>query len=60
MLVNIKIKYVMKESDANNPEYNLFPEGSVLVIGGNGGIGETICTSFADQQVPVIFTFHQN
>ena len=50
----------MKKLDANNAEYNLFPEGSALVIGGNGGIGEAICTSFADQQVPVIFTFHQN
>ncbi|MBT87374.1 MAG: hypothetical protein CMD55_01715, partial [Gammaproteobacteria bacterium] len=50
----------MKKSDTNNAEYNLFPEGSVLVIGGNGGIGEAICTSFADHQVPVIFTFHRN
>ena len=50
----------MKKSGINKAEYNLFSEGSVLVIGGNGGIGETICTSFADHQVPVIFTFHRN
>ena len=38
----------------------MFPEGSVIVIGGSGGIGSAICKTFASNNVPVIFTYHAN
>tara|TARA_B110000438_G_scaffold67214_1_gene67609 strand:- start:920 stop:1696 length:777 start_codon:yes stop_codon:yes gene_type:complete len=38
----------------------LFPEGSVIVIGGSGGIGSVICKTFASHGVPVIFTYYGN
>ena len=37
-----------------------FPEGKALVIGGSGGIGESICENFAANKVPIIFTYHNN
>ena len=37
-----------------------FPEGKALIIGGSGGIGESVCENFAANQVPVIFTYHNN
>ena len=38
----------------------LFPEGSAVVIGGSGGIGSSICKTFAAHGVPVIFSYHGN
>ena len=37
-----------------------FPEGSAVVIGGSGGIGSSICKTFAAHGVPVIFSYHGN
>ena len=37
-----------------------FPEGSAIVIGGSGGIGSAICTTFASHGIPVIFSYHGN
>ena len=37
-----------------------FPSGTALVIGGSGGIGKEICLHFAANNVPVIFTYHNN
>jgi len=38
----------------------LFSEGSAVVIGGSGGIGSSICKTFAAHGVPVIFSYHGN
>ena len=38
----------------------LFPEGSAIVIGGSGGIGESVCKNFISNNVPVIFTYFKN
>jgi NAD(P)-dependent dehydrogenase (short-subunit alcohol dehydrogenase family) len=37
-----------------------FPSGAAFVIGGSGGIGKEICLHFAANNVPVIFTYHNN
>ena len=37
-----------------------FLPGPVFVIGGSGGIGKEICLHFAANNVPVIFTYHNN
>ncbi|MEW9904883.1 SDR family NAD(P)-dependent oxidoreductase [Pseudomonas putida] len=37
-----------------------FPEGAVLVIGGSGGVGEAICSRFAEQGSDVVLTYHRN
>ena len=39
---------------------DLFSEGSAIVIGGSGGIGEAICETFAAYGVPIIFTYYKN
>ena len=39
---------------------DLFSEGSAIVIGGSGGIGEAICETFAACGVPSIFTYYKN
>ena len=39
---------------------DLFSEGSAIVIGGSGGIGEAICETFAACGVPIIFTYYKN
>lgn len=41
-------------------EREIFPEGSAIIIGGSGGIGEAITQTFSAHGVPVIFTYHQN
>ena len=38
----------------------LFPKGSAIVIGGSGGIGESVCKNFISNNVPVIFTYFKN
>ena len=38
----------------------LFPDGYAIVIGGSGGIGESICKNFVSHDVPVIFTYFKN
>ncbi|GAB3625333.1 oxidoreductase [Pandoraea terrae] len=37
-----------------------FPQGSVLVIGGSGGVGEAICARFAELGSDVVLTYHRN
>jgi NAD(P)-dependent dehydrogenase (short-subunit alcohol dehydrogenase family) len=37
-----------------------FPSGAAFVIGGSGGIGKEICLHFAANNVPVIFSYHNN
>jgi 3-oxoacyl-[acyl-carrier protein] reductase len=36
----------------------LFPQGSVLVVGGSGGIGRSICAEFAKAGTDVALTYH--
>ena len=41
-------------------ERPLFPHGYAIVIGGSGGIGESVCKKFVSHDVPVIFTYFKN
>ena len=50
----------MKKTISEIRERPLFPEGSALVIGGSGGIGESVCKNFISHGVPVIFTYFKN
>jgi len=38
----------------------LFPEGAVLVVGGSGGIGRSVCLEFAKAGTDVALTYHKN
>jgi NAD(P)-dependent dehydrogenase (short-subunit alcohol dehydrogenase family) len=37
-----------------------FNQGAVIVAGGSGGIGETICMGMAKAGLPVVFTYHSS
>jgi 3-oxoacyl-[acyl-carrier protein] reductase len=37
----------------------LFPEGAVLVVGGSGGIGRSVCLEFARAGTDVAITYHR-
>jgi 3-oxoacyl-[acyl-carrier protein] reductase len=37
-----------------------FPDGAVLIVGGSGGIGQSVCQCFAGAGTDVALTYHRN
>jgi len=38
----------------------MYPEGVALVVGGSGGVGQTICRQLAENNVKVVLTYNKN